>query len=175
VTNVKDLGSKVTGTTLVPGEQVIDSRFVRKSSFSATGANVQVPAGMLRTTVALDPQRVIGGVLTPGATVAVTASFGDAGSKDGVTKILFHKVLVTNVQLTGNVNSNDNTNDQNTASSTKPGQAPTNQLLVTLALDGASSERLVYSQEFGKVYLSIEPSDAATGGSDPITQADVLR
>ena len=183
ITSVKALGSKVAGTTLVPGEQLIKDRFVAKSNFSATGADVQVPAGLLRTTVSLDPQRVVGGVLTPGARVAVIASFepfdlqnqnpitidGVVIKADGktpsTTRTLMHKVLVTNVQLTGAVNSSDDTNNANTASSAKPGEAPTSQLLVTLALDGSATEKLVFAQEFGKLYLSIEPMDAPATGS----------
>ncbi len=182
VTSIKSLGDKVTGTTLIAGEQVLESRFVDKSNFSATGADVQVPAGLLRTTVALDPQRVIGGVLTPGARVAVIASFepfelqnqnpvtinGVVVKADGktpsTTRTLVHKVLVTNVQLTGSVNSTEETNDQNTASSSKPGEAPTSQMLVTLALSGSDTEKLVFAQEFGKLYLSIEPLDAPATG-----------
>ena len=183
VTSVKSLGKKVAGTTLVPGEQLLSSRFVEPSNFSATGADIQVPAGLLRTTIALDPQRVVGGVLTPGARVAVLASFepftnnsGNTITLDGntvedgkavgnTTHIMLHKVLVTNVQLTGNINSTDNTSDKNTADTNKPGEAPTSQLLVTLALDGPATERLVFAQEFGKLWLSIEPSDANEAGT----------
>jgi pilus assembly protein CpaB len=183
ISSTTSLGNKVAGTTLVPGEQLIESRFVAKSNFSATGADVQVPAGLLRTTVALDPERVVGGVLTPGARVAVIASFqpfdlqnqnpitidGVVVKPDGktpsTTRTLMHKVLVTNVQLTGNVNSTDETNSKNTASTSKPGEAPTSQLLVTLAVDGPSTEKLVFAQEFGKIYLSIEPLDAPVAGS----------
>ncbi len=178
VASVKSLGDKVAGTTLIAGEQLIDSRFVAKSNYSATGADVQVPPGLLRTTIALDPQRVVGGVLTPGARVAVLASFDpstnstgrtvvvdgaevlDGKTQGSATRILLHKVLVTNVQLTGDVNSNENTSSEPTADTAKPGEAPTSQLLVTLALDPAATERLVFSQEFGRIWLSIEPTDA---------------
>lgn len=178
-TSVKSLGSKVAGTTLVPGEQVLSTRFVDKSNFSATGADVQVPPGLLRTTIALDPQRVIGGVLTPGARVAVLASFDpyanntgsdldidgvavpDGKSSQSSTHLILHKVLVTNVQLTGTVNSSDNTSGQKTADTNKPGTAPSSQLLVTVALDPTATERLVFTQEFGRMWLSIEPSDVS--------------
>jgi pilus assembly protein CpaB len=193
VSNVKPLGNKVTATTLVPGEQVLADRFVDESNFTATGADVQVPDGMLRTTISLDPERVIGGVLTPGARVAVVASFDAATNQSGspitvdgvtvpdgktigaTTGVLFHKVLVSNVQLTGNVNATDNTSGVKTATSSKPGDAPTSQLLVTLALDNESMQRLVYAQEFGKVYLSIEPSDAPETGSGIVTRANEYR
>ena len=193
VTSVKSLGKKVAGTTLVAGEQVIASRFVDKSNFSATGADVQVPPGLLRTSVALDPQRVIGGVLTPGARVAVIASFDpfDMNNQapitiDGIqiqpngktptsTHIILHKALVINVQLTGNLNNTENTSDAKTADTAKPGQAPTSQLLVTLALDGPSTERLVFAQEFGKVWLSIEPADVSDAPTAVETRGSVYR
>lgn len=193
LSSVKSLGNKVTATTLVPGEQVIADRFVDESNFTATGADVQVPDGLLRTTVSLDPERVVGGVLTPGARVAVVASFDSATNQtgstvtvDGVavpdgktigatTGVLLHKVLVTNVQLTGNVNTTDNTSGDKTATSSKPGDAPTSQLLVTLALDDAAMQRLVYAQEFGKVYLSIEPADANDGGPGIITRNSIFQ
>jgi pilus assembly protein CpaB len=175
VTDVQSLGNKVTGTTLVPGEQLIAERFVAKSSFSATGANVQVPPGLLRTTLALDPQRVIGGVLTPGATVTVAASFEKDESQPAVTGLLAQKVLVTNVQLTGTVNSNDNTSEEKTATTAKPGQAPTNQLLVTLALDPTATARLVFAQEFGHLWISIQPTDAPDAALPTVTRASVLR
>lgn len=193
VTSVKSLGRKVTGTTLVPGEQLLSSRFVDPSNFSATGADVQVPPGLLRTTIALDPQRVVGGVLTPGATVAVIASFepftnnsgqtipiddgdlADGKATGNTTHIMLHKVLITNVQLTGTINSTPNTSDKSTADTKKPGEAPTSQLLVTLALDGPATERLVFAQEFGKVWLSIEPSDANAAGTLVQSRTSIYR
>jgi pilus assembly protein CpaB len=193
VAGVKTLGNKVTATTLVPGEQVIADRFVDESNFTATGADVQVPDGMLRTTISLDPERVIGGVLPPGARVSVVASFDSATNQSGstitvdgvsvadgktigaTTGVLFHKVLVTNVQLTGNINTTDNTSGDKTATSSKPGDAPTSQLLVTLALDNESMQRLVFAKEFGKVYLSIEPADAPEAGSPIIARNNVYR
>jgi pilus assembly protein CpaB len=193
LSSVKPLGNKVAATTLVAGEQLIGDRFIDESNFTATGADVQVPDGMLRTTISLDPERVIGGVLTPGARVAVVGSFDSATNQtggpitvDGVTVqdgktigattgVLFHKVLVTNVQLTGNVNATDATSGDKTATSSKPGDAPTSQLLVTLAIDNEGMQRLVFAQEFGKVYLSIEPADAPEAGSRTISRNNVYR
>ena len=176
VTSVKSLGKKVAGTSLVPGEQLIANRFVDPSNFSATGADVQVPPGMLRTTIALDPQRVVGGVLTPGARVSVAASFDGKGEGTvDETRILLHKVLVTNVQLTGTINSNNETAEENIADPNKPGEAPTSQLLVTLALDGPSAERLVFSSEFGRIWLSIEPSDASEAGTKIVNRENIFQ
>lgn len=175
VTKVKSLGDKVSGTTLVAGEQLLSSRFVDKSNYSATGADIVVPAGLLRTTISLDPQRVVGGVLVPGATVSIAASFDKDADSPNQTRIIFHKVLVTNVQLTGNVNNTNNTSDAKTADTAKPGQAPTSQLLVTVALDAPSVERLVFTAEFGHIWLSLEPRDANEAGTQIVTREGVLR
>jgi hypothetical protein len=43
--------------------------------------------------------------------------------------------------------------------------APTGNLLVTLALDAPSIERLAFTAEFGHIFLAQEPNDAAESGT----------
>lgn len=163
ITNVKQLGSQVASATLVPGEQIVEARFVAASAYRASGTAVTVPEGLLQTTVALDPQRAVGGVLSPGAKVAVVASF--TGPEQ--SSIILHKVLVTNVQLADQNAEADSTNTDNADSSTqaKPGEAPTGELLVTLALDAAAVERVVFAAEHGTLWLSLDPASASEEGT----------
>ena len=63
-------------------------------------------------------------------------------------------MLVTNVQLTGNVNSTEDRADEKTADTNKPGEAPTSQLLVTLALDA----------RLGRA-TRLQPASSGTSGS----------
>lgn len=162
ITNVKQLGSQVASATLVPGEQIVEARFVAASAYRASGTAVTVPEGLLQTTVALDPQRAVGGVLSPGAKVAVVASFTDPDQ----SSIILHKVLVTNVQLAEDQD-DGSTNTDNADSSTqaKPGEAPTGELLVTLALDAAAVERVVFAAEHGTLWLSLDPASASEEGT----------
>lgn len=162
ITNVKQLGSQVASATLVPGEQIVEARFVAASAYRASGTAVTVPEGLLQTTVALDPQRAVGGVLSPGAKVAVVASFTDPDQ----SSIILHKVLVTNVQLAEDQDDGStNTDNADSSNQAKPGEAPTGQLLVTLALDAAAVERVVFAAEHGTLWLSLDPASASEEGT----------
>ena len=91
-------------------------------------------------------------------------------STPNTTHIFLHKVLVTRVQVEQlpqeQVDSDGNQIDTGNL-------APTGNLLVTLALDAPDVERLVFTAEFGLIWLSYEPSDASEEGTRVQTRADV--
>jgi pilus assembly protein CpaB len=99
VTTVTSLEGKVAGTNLVPGEQLVEQRFVEPTAYRARGAAVDVPAGYLSTTVSVSPDRSVGGVLTPGSLVAVTISLTPEGGGTTQSHMTLRKALVTNVQI----------------------------------------------------------------------------
>ena len=69
VTNLTSLKGEVTTIDLLPGEQLVTSRFV---SASAAGVNAKgVPAGMFGATVSLDPEQALGGQVRAGDHVAI--------------------------------------------------------------------------------------------------------
>lgn len=183
VTTLTTLDGMVASATLVPGEQVVKQRFVEASAFRAAGTNVAVPEGMLQTTISVEPDRAIGGLLTPGAKIAVTMSFDSAGeatdtttnaeaseSTGSVTHVTLRDVLVTNVQTDTQVDdpAEDDANDD----SESYGDAPDSQFLVTVALSDVDTERLVYAAEFGKIWLSI---DGAVGPTKLVTAENVYQ
>jgi len=170
VTTVTALKNKVAGANLVPGEQVVEQRFIAPTAFRASGASVAVPAGLLSTTIPLDPARAVGGVLAPGSLVAVTASFKPDDNAPVVSHMTLRKVLVTNVQADGEATGdNKKTDDSTDKNSAEAGKAPTGEFLVTLALDAPSAERLVFAAEHGTIWLSLEPKDAPAGATKVIT------
>lgn len=63
-----------TSVDLVPGEQLLSSRFVVADTL-VTLDEFPFPAGMLEVTLSLTPERALGGALRPGEEVAVIASF----------------------------------------------------------------------------------------------------
>jgi pilus assembly protein CpaB len=64
-------GELVTGVELRPGEQLLRSRLVEPSTL----VRVDVPDGLQEVTIALDPERAVGGTLRPGDTVGIVLSF----------------------------------------------------------------------------------------------------
>jgi pilus assembly protein CpaB len=177
VEDLESLGDLVVSVDLIPGEQVIEARFITPQTLEEQD-DIVVPDGLLEVTLSLTPERAIGGILRPGDHVAVFASFEsftldkaepgadvntgleteDPSSPDLATKtpstthIILHKVLVTNVQVE-ELPSEDASNEGGTASLEL---SPTGNLLVTVAMEPANAERFIFTAEFGTVWLATE-------------------
>lgn len=166
VASVGALKGKVAATDLLPGEQVLAARFQAPEVLGREG----VPKGLLEVTVRLSPERALGGVITPGDTVAVLSSFKpfdlDTSGQPGVdaskktpatTHVILHDVLVTKVQVSDAVKTAPVSKQPD---DTTPDPAPKGDLLVTLALDATAVQRVVFTAEYGTLWLSAEPSEA---------------
>lgn len=157
VGDLAQLSGLVAAVNLIPGDQLTAARFVTPEQFSPSRSQIAVPTGLLEITVALDPTRTIGGTVRPGDTVAFISSFTLDGNQ---TKLTLHKVLVTNVQGAAvTVAPASETGESRPA-------APEGSLLVTLAVDARSAQRIAFAAEFGTVYLAREPADAPAGATD---------
>lgn len=178
VDNLADIAGQVSGVDLVPGEQLLSSRFVTQSDFVNRQVGVDVPDEKIEITIALDPERAIGGLVTPGDTVAVFASFepfdiganvvevdgqeiavpesltqGTQAKTPNTTDLLIQKVLVTAVQQARTTGFGGDDEDVDPLT-----DAPEDELLVTLAVDPADAERIVFTAEFGLLWLGAERS-----------------
>lgn len=255
--NFDSLAGQVTAIDLVPGEQVVSSRFVAEAVFDEEESTLTaIPPGYHEVTIALEPQRAVGGELRPGDSVGVIASFdpiptngsaalrwvdsqklrealdlgidlqtiagwfnvdaeepGDsdasgneedsgAGITENIvvddveayiqaaelvvaledslpfdarqtplaTHLLVHKVLVTRVQheelppTAEDLEDGDKTTDL----------APSGRLLVTLALPTEDIESVVFSAEFGRIWLSAEPQDAPEAGTEIVNRENIF-
>lgn len=168
VDNVADLKGKVAAVDLVPGEQVVSTRFVEPEVL-ARQTGVEVPDGLQEVTIKLEPQRAVGGNLRPGDTVGLVASFepfedvnGSGTKSPNETHLMLHKVLVTRVQAAPTTASRSSGEDDEDRG---PEPVPGSDLLVTLAVDAPSVERIVFAQEFGRVWLTAEPETATEDGT----------
>jgi pilus assembly protein CpaB len=171
VEDLSELAGLVAAVDLVPGEQLLRPRFLDPQEFAALGA-VEVPEGMHQVSVELDAQRALGGNLTPGDTVGVIASFTNVDStEDGetasseTTHLVLHKVLVTRLE-----GAQSSTEDDGSASNRVGGR-----VMVTLAVDAAAAERVVFAAEHGTVWLTHEPAEAPEGGTRIQTKETIYR
>lgn len=189
IDDLASLAGRVTGVDLVAGEQLIDSRLMSRTELANREAGVKVPDDMVEVTVKLDPERAVGGLVQPGQTVGVFSSFEPfqltapvvkvngqevavpqavaadiSGSTPNSTDLILHKVLVTAVQQgpqqAGLVS-------QTSEGTDRLSTAPTESLLVTLAVHSYDAERLVFTAEFGKMWLAAE-RDSVPSAKDPM-------
>ena len=160
ISNLDDLTGMVAAVDLVPGEQLLRSRFETPGDFAAA-TQVAVPAELIQATLSLAPERAVGGRLTPGDLVAVVASFTllDSGSETSAvatsvsTRIILHDVLVTRVQV-----------EQLPRGTSETAQdvlelAPSGNLLITLAVTAEELQRVVFTAEYGSLWLALEQID----------------
>jgi pilus assembly protein CpaB len=161
VADVGALKGLVASADLVPGEEVLSSRFITPQA----AAQGNAPPDKLRVTISLDPERVVGGQLHTGDTVALVMSF-DWENNVKQTHMVLHQVLVAALQSDG---------AQQTKGSSSANSAPTGKLLVTLAVDAPSVERVVFAAEWGKVWLAAEPSTAPQDGTRIVNGGNIYQ
>jgi pilus assembly protein CpaB len=156
VESLDDLAGLIAAVNLMPGEQVLDSRFASSIDLASAGVHVAVPAGLQEVSVAVDLQRIAGGSVGPGGRVGVFASYDDNGKGSKATTLLLNQVLVTSIASTVDPDA-DETQAQGL-------------VLVTLALNAEDAQAVVNAAEFGRIWMSAQnddtvvPSEAPDGG-----------
>ncbi len=189
-----DIAEQVAETDLFPGEQLVVDRFINPDAFDTNPSTVQAPEGYIEVSVSMSPERVMGGFISPGDTVAIFASFnpgageGSSVDIDGIpvelpeelateialppetTHVLMHKVLVTEIQVEEVPVQPD---PENPRLANAPRLAPTGNLLLTLALTTPEAERLIFAIEYGSLYMAQEPEDAPEEGTNIQTRETV--
>ncbi len=164
VTDLGEIRGLVASVELQPGEQLLAARFDDPAELRTPGT-VPVPEGMQEISVLLEPQRVVGGRLAAGDTVGVYLSlvFQDGTA---TTHAVQHQVLVTRVQGATTV-------AEDGEATTVAGGAPATALMVTVAVAARDAGQIVFGQEHGTLWLSLEPEGADTSGAQVLTQGNV--
>ena len=172
VRDLDDLGDRVATVALQPGEQLLASRFADASTLLPEGT-VAVPPGDQEISILLEPQRAVGGRLAAGDEIGVFISMeleDSNGKRIGTTHATLHGVLVTQVQ---GAPSQGAPGDDDVTETAAGGGAPSDSLLITLALPARDAERVIFGMEHGTVWLSNQPEGADNSGTTVITQGNV--
>ena len=179
VEDLAPLSDMVATVDLEPGEQLLSTRFASPDDLEAQGA-VEVPEDLLEVTVSLAQERALGGKIKPGDTVGVLASFDPFEGADppgddpppktpNSTHLILHKVLVSDVSGgTSATQSGDGQTQTNSG-------ATAGNLMVTLALDAPSVERVVFAAEHGFVWLTNDPETAPEGRTQVQTRGTIYQ
>ncbi|SNS09120.1 pilus assembly protein CpaB [Geodermatophilus saharensis] len=176
VTELGQLAGQVATADLAPGEQLLAARFAAPEDLQAPGT-VPVPEGLSEVSLVLEPQRAVGGRLAAGDEIGVYISMELQGNIDadpdeeqiGTTHATLHGVLVTQVQ--GAPAPAADGGDVETASATSA--APTENVMVTVALPARDAERVVFGMEHATVWLSLEREGTDTSGTRVVTQGNI--
>jgi pilus assembly protein CpaB len=163
-TTADSLGGTISLGTIYPGEQIITAKW---GVSAAVQSSLQIPDGMMASSVNLtDPGRVAGFV-NPGSQVAVFLSGSDLQSGLPFTRMLLDRVTVLGVGSTTPVSTT--TTDQTGASTTE--QLP--RTLITLALTQEQVERVTFAANNGELSFGLL-TDKSAVQADPGVDATSL-
>ncbi len=135
---------------LLPGDQLQRARLVPRRQLS----RAEVPEGLQELTVAVAPERAVGGELRPGEVVGVVVSQVEPRPASTLT---LTGVPVIAVQITSADRSRlglGTSGDDDADVDPTVADAPERQVLVTVAVDSAQAEQIVAAVEFGQVWFT---------------------
>lgn len=187
LTDLVQVSGQVTASEILAGETLLAGRFVAAEGFSASRpGSVEIEEGLLEVTIAMSQEQFVGGVPVPGDRVAVIANGTRAdfipfladplqsatvpdnpeavtggGGELSITKIVIQQALVTNVQ------GNPLPASPVAQSATERVAPADGSLLVTLALDGPDTERLLYVRDGQTLNANLHM--AVHNGDAPVT------
>lgn len=147
-----DLGDQVTLERILEGEPIVARHFGDAAEAQRGGGAGGLERGREIITIALEPQRALGGELAAGDVVGVIASFGEetggaaadaaagGGAEGSATSMVLTNISVTNV--TG------------TEQAAGPAGQAQQAVGVSLDVDQADAEVIAFAMEFGNVWLT---------------------
>ncbi len=155
------LEGKILTVSLTRGEQVTQGRF---SLPSAAGLSFAVPEDFVAVSLPNTAERGVAGLIRPGDTVIVYATFEpEGGLAEAVTKLVLRKARVLAVGMTTTALSS--TADDEGATESRvgalgggepaEGAATAVPSTITLALSPEDAEKLVFAQEQGRIWLAL--------------------
>jgi len=183
VTELDTLEGMVADAEILPGELLLEARFVDPAVRAARG-EVDVPAGMQEMSFALPVQRVVGGAVQPGDKVGLIITkyipYTDIASGEPIpgpeTQFSFNGVLVTNVQVGTSVRAAEADDEDGS-------DVSGNTIMLTVALSTHDAERLAWASEgfeepadyipYIGIWATLQNSETDTSGSTPVTESNI--
>lgn len=168
---VRDLGNlegQVTVSPVRAGEQIVQRQFGEPSD--APGSGDGIPKGKEIVSIALEPQRAVGGTLSPGDLVSVIVSVGEAEVQDETDP----NVTRTTDSTTGQVLSNIRVASVTGGVTDESGEAA-DLVMVSLEVDEIDAEKVVFGMEHGSVWLTRNGEDVDRPDARQRTPENIFR
>lgn len=167
VRNLDNLEDQVTTSAIRAGEQIVGRQFGAASE-AERGGGAEIEQGMEIVSIALEPQRAVGGLLAAGDLVSVIISLDEADVENAsspeqrktvkkTTGLVLNNVKVTAVA--GGV--------------TAEAEEAANAVMVSLEVDGLDAERIVFGMEQGSVWLTQNGEDVGNPDGQTRTPENV--
>lgn len=169
LTSLEAVSGQITGSVLLPGEQLLETRFADPASLTDATV-IPVPADMHEVSIQLDGPRALGGKVQAGDTVGVVMSLN---SDLPHTQLTYHQVLVTRVQggLTDPLPqpAPEDPAAQTSPPAPTPDPLPGGAVMVSLAVTTEQVEEIVFAAEYERIWLTREGPDVPAEPTETVT------
>ena len=154
VTDLSQLQGKSTAFPILQSEQITTAR-LQGSSTQVEGGVLGIPAGHRALTLPVELPRAVGGVIQAGDHVTVYATFDNVPKKFDLTATVVPDVQVLKVNQSSEGN----------------GGA----VLLTLALTPVDVQKVIFSEEEGKIWVALLPPGETGTSTPPLNVIAVLK
>jgi pilus assembly protein CpaB len=155
IRSVEQLAERVAAVDIVPGEQLLTSRWVGPSQASGRRL-LAIPPEHQAISIELDLTRQVAGFVTPGDRVSMVVSM-KRPPKGGGEDVETSQFMVQDLQVLA-VGATAQTNRSSQAGGrVAQGRGSQNLTAITLAVGKEDVEKVVFGAEYGSVYLSLLP------------------
>lgn len=164
-TSLEGLTGQFASVRIFPGEQIIDDKF--SETVEATSA-LPIPDGQVAVSINLTDTARVAGFVNPGSEVAIYLNGVNPASSQPFTRLLLERVTVIGV---------GSTTPTETTTTTAEGAATTEALprtLMTLALDQADAEKVLFSQGNGELAFALLTDNSRINRGPGVTAADLF-
>jgi len=177
----------VASVDLVAGEQLITSRFVDPTTLVEAPV-IEVPEGFQEITLLLPMERILGGRIAPGDRIGILVALAGAEATDegegeegttevtaegAIVKFLLDELLITFVQYT-DVPVTAPPVDPNVPPAPTVDLVPPGSLLLTVAVDTVTAEKLAFAMEYGSIRATKLYESTVQSGSRPRTAENLF-
>ena len=174
-TTTDSLNGMVSLSTIYPGEQIISAKW---GTSVAVQSSLQIPDTNMAISVNLTAPARVAGFVNPGSEVAIfltgtavalPGASGDAAAQLPFSRLLLERVTVLGVGSTTPVSTT--TTDESGASTTE--QLP--RTLMTLSVDQAAAEKLLYASANGELAFALLTDKSVVAPGLPMTFENLFK
>lgn len=156
VRNINNLADQVTTAPIRAGDQIVQRQFGAADEVQP-GRTGEIEEGKQIVSIALEPQRAVGGRLSGGDLVSVIISLGEAEVQDESNP----SDTTTSTNTTGEVLSNVPVTGVAGGVAEESGGEAAGAVMVSLEVDGSDAERIIFGMEHGSVWLTLNGENVA--------------
>jgi pilus assembly protein CpaB len=164
--NIDDVVGKISGTEILAGEQVVDSRLVDTGNISQNSFAYKIPEGMRTWTCSVSPLSGVSGLLKVGDHVDILCNYMDDETTENKLRVIGQNMEI--IALDKNITSA-------TEKKSSSDSAPATYSTVTFICTSDQLKLFQAAVKYGEIYMTLRnPKDTEEVSIQPVTK-DILQ